>query len=43
LIDIDEWGFRDARLEEHVNVNATDIAHWTKAIAKEEQARGKLV
>ena len=42
LVDIHEWGFRDARLEERVHMNAKDIAHWTKAIAKDEQARGKL-
>ncbi len=39
LVDIQEWGFRDARLEERVRMNAKDIAHWTKAIAKEEEAR----
>ncbi len=41
LVDIQEWGFRDARFEERVHMNEKDIAHWTKAIAKEEQARGK--
>jgi Uncharacterised nucleotidyltransferase len=39
LVDIHKWGFRDARLEERVHMNATDIAHWTTAIAKEKQAR----
>jgi hypothetical protein len=39
LVDIEEWGFRDARLEERVHMNAKDIAHWKKAIAKEEEAR----
>jgi nucleotidyltransferase DUF2204 len=39
LVDIEEWGFRDARLEERVHMNAKDIAHWTKAIGKEEEAR----
>src|SRR5438128_7074364 len=39
LVDIQEWGFRDARLEKRVHMNAKDIAHWTKAIVKEEQAR----
>jgi len=42
LVDMHEWGFRDARLEERVHMNAKDIAHWTEAIAKEEQARGNL-
>jgi predicted nucleotidyltransferase len=39
LVDIQEWGFRDARLEGRVQMNAKDIAHWTKAITKEEGAR----
>jgi predicted nucleotidyltransferase len=39
LVDIHEWGFRDARLEERVHMDAKDIAYWTKAIAKEEQAQ----
>jgi len=41
LVDVEEWGFRDARLEQRVHMDAKDIAHWTKAIAKEEKARGK--
>src|SRR5213083_3780102 len=36
LVDIQEWGFRDARLEERVQMNTKDIAHWTKAIVKGE-------
>jgi Nucleotidyl transferase of unknown function (DUF2204) len=39
LLDIQERGFRDARLERRVHMNAKDILHWTKAIAKEENAR----
>ena len=39
LLDIRERGFRDARLEARVHMNAKDIAHWTRAIAKEESAR----
>ena len=39
LVDIHEWGFRDARLEERAHMNPKDIAHWTKAIAKADQAR----
>src|SRR5947208_1070282 len=39
LVDILEWGFRDARLDERVHMNAKDIAGWTTAIAKEEEAR----
>ena len=36
LVDVREWGFRDARLEERVQMNKKDIAHWTDAIEKEE-------
>jgi nucleotidyltransferase DUF2204 len=36
LVDIQEWGFRDARLEERVQMNQQDIADWTEAIPKEE-------
>jgi hypothetical protein len=36
LVDIQEWGFRDARLEERVQMNEKDIADWTDAIEKEE-------
>jgi predicted nucleotidyltransferase len=41
LVDIRERGFRDARLEQRVHMDSEDIAHWTKAIAREEKARGK--
>ena len=40
LLDVRERGFRDARLQARVHMNAKDIAHWTRAIAKEENARG---
>ncbi len=39
LLDIQERGFRDARLEERAHMDAGDIARWTKAIAKEDKAR----
>jgi hypothetical protein len=39
LLDIQERGFRDARLDKRVRMDEQDIAHWTKAIAKEERAR----
>jgi hypothetical protein len=35
LVDVQDWGFRDARLEERVHMNAKDIADWTDAIGKE--------
>ena len=36
LVDIRERGFRDARLQQRVHMNARDIVHWTKAIANEK-------
>src|SRR6266700_3522126 len=36
LVDVQKWGFRDARLEERVHMNEKDIADWTDAIEKEE-------
>ena len=36
LVDVQEWGFRDARLEVRVQMNEKDIADWTDAIEKEE-------
>jgi hypothetical protein len=41
LLDIRKRGFRDARLEPRVHMDLEDIVHWTKAIAREEKARGK--
>jgi predicted nucleotidyltransferase len=39
LVDIQERGFRDARLEQRVHMDSEDIAHWTGAIAKEAKER----
>ena len=39
LSDVEERGFRDARLEKRAHMNEGDIAHWTKAIAKEDKAK----
>jgi Nucleotidyl transferase of unknown function (DUF2204) len=39
LVDVEEWGFRDARLDERVHMDEEDIGRWTRAIAKEEEAR----
>jgi len=36
LVDVQEWGFGDARLQERVQMNEQDIAGWTDAIPKEE-------
>jgi len=38
LADVQERRFRDARLEQRAHMDAGDIAHWTKAIAKENKA-----
>jgi hypothetical protein len=37
LVDVQKWGFQDARLEERVHMDSEDIAQWTKAISKEEK------
>src|SRR5213080_5111266 len=39
LWDVEERGFRDARLEKRAHMNEGDIAHWTKAIAKGNKAK----
>jgi hypothetical protein len=36
LVDVQEWGLRDARLEERVQMSEKEIADWTDAIEKEE-------
>jgi hypothetical protein len=36
LVDVEEWGFEDARLEERVQMNEKDIADWTGAIEKQQ-------
>jgi hypothetical protein len=36
LVDIRDWGFRDARLEERVHMSEKDIAHWTEAIEEQQ-------
>jgi predicted nucleotidyltransferase len=41
LMDIQKRGYRDARLEQRVQMDSEDIAHWTKAIAKEQETRAK--
>lgn len=42
LVDVQEWGFHDARLEERVHMDSQDLAQWTKAIPKEEKAFDEL-
>jgi hypothetical protein len=34
LVDIDDWGYRDARLPPSGSMSRADIAHWTAAISK---------
>ena len=36
LVDVEQWGFRDARLEQRVQMSEKDIADWTDAIEKEQ-------
>jgi hypothetical protein len=36
LVDVQEWGYRDARLENRVQMDEKDIVDWTDAIEKEE-------
>jgi hypothetical protein len=38
LIDIDRWGYKDARLEPLGNMTAQEIAHWTAGIDKDGSA-----
>jgi putative nucleotidyltransferase-like protein len=35
LIDLDRWGYKDARLEPLGNMTAEEIAHWTAGIAED--------
>lgn len=37
LVDVEQRGFRDARLEPRSAMNAEDIAHWTAAIESDKQ------
>jgi hypothetical protein len=36
LVDVEEWGYRDARLEPVGAMSAEEIAHWTAAAREEE-------
>lgn len=36
LVDVQEWGLRDARLEERVEMDEKDIADWTDAIGRKQ-------
>jgi hypothetical protein len=40
LLDVEEWGYRDARLEPAGNMRAGDIARWSDA-AREEEVKQK--
>jgi hypothetical protein len=41
LVDVQRWGFEDGRLEKRVHMDSEDIAQWTKAITKEDEAQRK--
>jgi nucleotidyltransferase DUF2204 len=37
LVDVQQWGFEDARFEDRVHMDSDDIAEWTEAAPKDEQ------
>ncbi len=39
LVDIEKWGYEDARLEPQIQMSARDIRHWTKAIGDQNRRR----
>jgi Nucleotidyl transferase of unknown function (DUF2204) len=41
LVDVEKWGFEDARLRKRVHMSSTDIARWTEASEKQENALDK--
>jgi predicted nucleotidyltransferase len=41
LVDVQKWGFQDARLEKRVQMDSEDISQWTKAIPKQEKMPGE--
>jgi Nucleotidyl transferase of unknown function (DUF2204) len=41
LVDVQEWGFQDARLEDRVHMGPDDIAEWTEAAPKDAQPQDK--
>src|SRR5438874_8011661 len=41
LVDVQQWGFEDARLEDRVHMDSDEIAAWTKAAPKDEQTQDK--
>ena len=34
LVDVQQWGYEDGRLQPHGNMTAQEIAQWTDAIGK---------
>lgn len=39
LVDVQEWGYQDARLRPHGDMDAAEIDSWTDAIDKEDRPR----
>jgi hypothetical protein len=37
LVDIEQWGFKDARLTEATTMTRDEVAHWTRAIANKDE------
>jgi hypothetical protein len=39
LVDLEKWGYEDARNEPEIRMTTRDIAHWTKAIGDQNRRR----
>jgi hypothetical protein len=39
LVDVQQWGYEDARIEPEIRMTAGDIAHWTRAIGDQNRRR----
>ena len=39
LVDIEKWGYEDARLEPRIQMSSGDIQHWTRAIGDQNRRR----
>jgi len=39
LVDIEKWGYEDARLAPQIQMTSRDIDHWTKAIGEQNRRR----
>jgi hypothetical protein len=39
LVDVEKWGYEDARMEPSIQMTSRDIAHWTRAIGDQNRRR----